>query len=196
MSTANIRFEPRRVVRYVVIAFVGVLFSGFAYALLASMSPGAHTKAQYATIVQVPEDRQGQKWWNFQVHERSLWIVFPEASDMTALRTLDALIANPAHSPFVRDAKAWAFWGESTYLGCWVLYRPDISEWQRYWPQGQGGLVDPCHHGQWDMAGRAVGYGHGKDDVGYLLKNLSNADVEYLGDGKYLVYRNLREPRP
>jgi Rieske Fe-S protein len=196
MSTLNTRFASRRVVRYVVIALVGVLFSGFAYALLASMSPGAHTKAQYATIVLIPEDRQGQKWWNFRVHERSLWIVFPEARDMAALRSLDARIAKPAHPPFVRDAEAWAFWGESTHLGCWVVYRPDLGDLQRHWPHGHGGLVDPCHYGQWDMAGRAVGYGPDKNDVGYLLKNLSNADVEYLGNGKYLVYRNVREARP
>ncbi len=195
MPTVAIRFQPRRVVRYVVIALIGVLFSGFAYALLASMSPGAHTKAQYATIVQMPEDRQGEKWWKFQVHDRSLWIVFPDASDMTALRTLDPLIADPTHPPFVRDANAWAFWGESTHLGCRLTYRGENDEWQRQRPYWKGGLIDPCHFGWWDMAGRAAGYEYRKGDIGYSLKNLANADVEYLGNGKYLVYRNLRERR-
>lgn len=190
------RIDRRRVLRSALIAFFAVVFSGFAYALLASMQPGAHTRAQYATIVEIPEDRMGQKWWNFPVHDRSLWIVFPDAKDLTTLKSLDAYIANPAKPALIKDANAWAFWGESTYLGCWVVHRPDIGDWRWYWPRGQGGLIDPCHHGQWDMAGRAVGYGQSKNDAGYLLKNLTIADVEYLGDGKFLVYRNLREPRP
>ncbi len=187
--------EIRRALRFAVIALVGVLSSGFAYALLASMQPGAHTRAQYATIVQIPEDRQGQKQWRFQVHDRLLWIVFPDASGMAALRELDAVTLNSAYPPLAREAKAWAFWGESTYLGCWVAYREPRDERQQWWSQWRGGFIDPCHYGWWDIAGRSIGIDYQKHGFGSTLKNLPPAEIEYLGDGKFLVYRNFREPR-
>lgn len=196
MSALNARFEPRRVARYAVIALVGVLFSGFAYALLASMSPGAHTRAQFAAIVEIPEDRQGQKQWKLQVHDRPLWIVFPDASDMAELRELDAATSNPSYPLHAREANAWGFWGESTHLGCWVTYSAAPDERQQQWSQWRGGFVDPCHFGWWDKAGRAVGFNYQRGGWGANLKNLPPADIEYLGGGKFLVYRNLREPRP
>lgn len=70
------------------------------------------------------------------------------------------------------ESEIYSYIGTSTYRGCALQFLPEDEE--RYGTKWNGGWVDPCHIGAWDVQGKfLVGANSGSDTI---LPNLTEIE--------------------
>lgn len=82
------------------------------------------------------------------------------------------------------ESEIHSYQGVSTYRGCALKYLPRDEE--EYGPKWEGGWIDPCHIGAWDMQGKFLAGAN--SDLNTVLPDL--ADIEGLSwEGTNAVLR-------